>query len=136
MPIGFLKSGRQNAPARNAPSAGAASDGPAETTVRPARGRVLEDVEQLGIGMFWATDAAGALTFLSAPALRDFEAAGQDPLGQQLGAIMRDADALPGSGSQRALAFKCKTHARIDDHIVELQFPRPARMNRCCGGGG
>jgi diguanylate cyclase (GGDEF)-like protein len=125
MPIGFLKSGRQNAPARNAPGAGAAGEGPAETTLRPARGRVLEDVEQLGIGMFWATDAAGALTFLSAPALRDFEAAGQDPFGQQLSAIMRDADALPGSGSQRALAFKCKTHARIDDHIVELQFPRP-----------
>lgn len=126
MPLGFLKSGRQHGPAR-APDGAGENPAPVSGAAAAAgtAGRVLDEVQQLGIGMFWATDATGALTFLSAPALRDFEAAGRDPIGQQITAIMRDADALPGSGSQRALAFKCKTRARIDDHIVELQFPRP-----------
>ncbi|MFN4039329.1 MAG: hypothetical protein ACK4IB_08320 [Erythrobacter sp.] len=87
--------------------------------------RILEDVEKLGVGMFWATDAQDTLIFLSPTALRDFEAASKSPLGQPLTALFRDAEALPGSGSQRALAFKCKTRARIDDHIVELQMHRP-----------
>ncbi len=125
MPIGFLKSGRQNAPARDHDREGAAPASAGSAAGAGAAARVFEDVEQLGIGMFWATDASGTLTFLSAPALRDFEAAQLDPIGQPLTATMREAEALPGSGSQRALAFKCKTRARIDDHIVELQFPRP-----------
>ena len=118
MPIGFLKSGR--------PDPAPSHDG---TGSVPA-GKVLQDVEELGIGMFWATDADGKLTFLSQQARLLFETAGQPVLGEQLTAVFRDAEMLPGSGSQRALAFKCKTRAKIDDHIVELRLPRPGSEDK------
>ncbi len=64
------------------------------------------------------------MTFLSQAAAGEFAAAGVAVEGKALTALFRDAEMLPGSGSQRALAFKCKTHARIDDHIVEFTVPR------------
>lgn len=113
MPLGFLKSARNSdSEVASAPAASLTPSG------------VLEEVEELGLGMFWATDATGAITFLSKAAARDFAAAGITAEGQALTTLFRDAEMLPGTGSQRALAFKCKTRARIDDHIVEFTLPR------------
>ena len=126
MPIGFLRSNRPTPPA--APSSETAvADRTNQAISEPRSGSdaVLGEIAELGIGMFWATDAGGTLSFLSPQALRDFEHAGQSPLGQELTAIFADAESLPGSGSQRALAFKCKTRSRIDDHIVEFKVSRP-----------
>lgn len=114
MALGFLKSTRNESAAAAAPPAV-----PGKNNVR-----VLEEVENLGIGIFWATNAEGVVTFLSQAAAGEFAAAGVAVEGKALTALFRDAEMLPGSGSQRALAFKCKTHARIDDHIVEFTVPR------------
>lgn len=121
MRIGFLKSGRDDAsPSNNAPTAAA----------RPNGQHILREVEELGVGMFWATDAAGTISFLSDQAQRDFDAAGQPIIGEAITAVFRDAETLPGSGSQRALAFKCKTRAKIDDHIVELRLNKPGSNDK------
>lgn len=118
MPIGFLKSGRTDTPQ------------PRDRRSSEVVGQVLQDVEGLGIGMFWATDAEGAITFLSQQARREFESAHEPVVGQQLTAVFRDAEMLPGTGSQRALAFKCKTRAKIDDHIVELRLARAGSQDK------
>ncbi len=116
MPIGFLKSGRSDAQPRD--------DRPLASVGTTSR-QVLQDVEALGIGMFWATDAEGRISFVSQQAKREFDACNTPLVGELLTAVFRDAEMLPGAGSQRALAFKCKTRARIDDHIVELRLNRP-----------
>ena len=66
MALGFLKSARE-------PSGGqrATASSVAASTARPDRASVLGEVEELGIGMFWATDVAGQITFLSQRALDD-----------------------------------------------------------------
>jgi GGDEF domain-containing protein len=118
MPIGFLKSGRTDTPQ------------PRDIRSSEVVGQVLQDVEDLGIGMFWATDAEGAITFLSQQARREFDSTHQPVVGQQLTAVFKDAEMLPGTGSQRALAFKCKTRAKIDDHIVELRLARAGSQDK------
>jgi diguanylate cyclase (GGDEF)-like protein len=95
-----------------------------------ADGQILQDIENLGIGMFWATDAQGAISFLSQQARREFDAGDQAVIGEPITAIFRDAETLPGAGSQRALSFKCKTQARIDDHIIELSINRPGSADK------
>ena len=126
MPIGFLRSNRAIPAAANGSEAAAPGRvHDAATGQRLGDDTVLGEIAELGVGMFWATDATGKLSYLSRQALRDFDSAARSPIGQELTAIFADAAALPGSGSQRALAFKCRTRARIDDHIVELKVPRP-----------
>lgn len=118
MGFGFLKSGRAEASPR---------DDCRATTISS---QIIQQVEELGVGMFWATDAAGAINFLSQQALREFESAGTPVIGEPLTAIFHDAETLPGAGSQRALSFKCKTQSRIDDHIVELRLSRPGSNDK------
>ncbi len=112
MGLGFLKSGRADAAPRN------------DCHANTIGSQIIQQVEELGVGMFWATDAEGKVSFLSQQALREFESAGTPVIGEPLTAIFHDAQTLPGAGSQRALSFKCKTRSRIDDHIVELRLSR------------
>lgn len=119
MGIGFLKSGRTDAPpVRN------------ERRESASGSQIIQEVEELGIGMFWATNAEGEINFLSQQALREFESTGTAVIGEPITNIFNDAEALPGAGSQRALSFKCKTRARIDDHVVELRLLRPGSNDK------
>lgn len=120
MALGFLKSGRDTAQQTEAPppAAGAQNE------------RIFLELEHLGVGMFWATDAQGKLTFLSQQALREFETAAEDIIGQPLATIFEDVEALPGSGSQRGLKFKMKAQSKIDDHIVEVRLYRAGSNDR------
>ena len=77
MPLGFLKSARE--PKRPAP------DGQTPVAeARPDRAVVLGEVEELGIGMFWATDAEGHLSFLSQRALVDLGTDSETMIGKPL----------------------------------------------------
>jgi len=70
MALGIFRSVRGKAA-----QAQAAVPATAPCDVRPERTAVLSEIEELGVGMFWATDADGRLTFLSQRALDDL---GQD----------------------------------------------------------
>jgi diguanylate cyclase (GGDEF)-like protein len=115
MPLGFLKSLRQQAP------------------TLPARTSVLSDVEELGIGMFWATDAAGRLTFLSQRAMQDLGPGSEKLLGKPLSQVFSDIEAGSGATHQRAIGFKLKARSKIEEHVIAVVAAEGTRWWRLNG---
>lgn len=113
MPLGFRKAIRD---ARNAPS----TSGEGVRAPAPDRALVLGEVEMLGIGMFWATDTQGNLSFLSQRALSDLGRDSEDLIGQPLAQVFHDLDEEDGGPTQRSLAFKLKARSRLDEQIVAV----------------
>ncbi len=119
MPLGFRKassnprgqaSGRRSAGSRGAPD----------------RGAVLSEVEELGVGMFWATDAEGNLSFLSQRALDDLGASGESMIGKPLTRVFHDIDEEAGAPTQRSLAFKLNARSKLEEQIVAVPDGRGA----------
>jgi len=103
------------------PAPAAASPLPA---ARPERVSVLSEIEQLGVGMFWATDSHGNLSFLSQRALQDLETDGRDLIGKPMVEVFSDIDSEPGAPTQRSLSFKLKSHSKLEEQIVALTSAR------------
>jgi len=103
MPLGFLKSARE--PNRSVP--GQEHAAPA---ARPDRAAVLGEVEELGIGMFWATDADGNLAFLSKRALADMGAEADSLIGKPLTQVFNDVESETG-------AAVCASNGASDEAI-------------------
>jgi diguanylate cyclase (GGDEF)-like protein len=79
---------------------------------------LLDEFEQAGISWIWATDADGALLYLSSGAA---EALPQSPgalLGKPLTALFEVDDALPENQSARPLTFQMTAKNRIADQVV------------------
>ncbi|MBA4165507.1 MAG: GGDEF domain-containing protein [Erythrobacter sp.] len=91
-----------------------------ERTSAPDRSVVLSEVEELGIGMFWATDADGNLSFLSSRALADLGVGAADLIGTPLTSVFDDIEQEAGAPTQRSLAFKLKARSKLDEQIVAL----------------
>lgn len=124
MPLGFLRSVRDQA-SRTAASARTKVHRPqAPGSVLPARCDVLNDVEELGIGMFWATDAEGRLTFLSQRALDDLGAGSDALIGKPVLQVFSDIDPELGALHQRAISFKLKAHTKIEEHVIAVSGPK------------
>jgi diguanylate cyclase (GGDEF)-like protein/PAS domain S-box-containing protein len=115
MPLGFLKSVRDHG--RSAPAPAEASPVP---PARPNRAAVLGEVEELGIGMFWATDPEGHLAFLSQRALDDLGQDSEGLIGKQLTQVFHDIDSEDGAPTQRSLAFKLKARSKLEEQIVAV----------------
>jgi len=117
MPLGFrrtLRDPRNTAQDRCEPPRRAAPD----------RAAVLGEVEELGIGMFWATDAEGNLTFLSQRALADLGAGADEVIGKPLLGVFSDIDENAGGTTQRSLAFKLKARSKLEEQIVAVTDAR------------
>lgn len=121
MPLGFLKSMREQAGA-----ARALASGETAPAVRPERIAVLSEVEALGVGMFWATDAQGHISFLSQRALEDLGQDGETMIGKPIAQVFRDIDSEPGASTQRSLSFKFKARSKLEEQIVALSDARGA----------
>ena len=113
MALGFLKSGREQAA-----QARMAAPATALTPARPERTAVLSEVEQLGVGMFWATDAAGNLSFLSQRAMQDLGGEESDWIGAPMAQVFTDIESEPGAPTQRSLAFKLKARSKLEEQVV------------------
>ncbi|MFN4019599.1 MAG: putative bifunctional diguanylate cyclase/phosphodiesterase [Erythrobacter sp.] len=118
MAFGFLKTGKDQA--TRLTNAGQPARDKAEGKALPERTSVLSDVEALGIGMFWATDAEGRLSFLSQRALDDLGFTAEDLLGKPVSQVFTDIEAEPGAPQQRAIGFKIKARSRIEEHIIAV----------------
>ncbi|MFO6445719.1 putative bifunctional diguanylate cyclase/phosphodiesterase [Erythrobacter sp. NE805] len=117
MPLGFRKSaGDRKAPAPEK----------REAAPRPERNVVLGEVEELGIGMFWATDAEDRLTFLSQRALADLGAEAESLIGTPLTRVFLDVEEEGSASPQRSLAFKLKARSKLDEQIVAVPTARGA----------
>jgi diguanylate cyclase (GGDEF)-like protein/PAS domain S-box-containing protein len=119
MALGFRKSGRETKGTQ--PGARVAAPGGA-----PERSTVLGEVEELGIGMFWATDAEDRLTFLSQRALDDLGLDAAKLLGTPLTQVFLDVEEEGSASGQRSLAFKLKARSKLDEQIVAVPNGRGA----------
>ncbi len=119
MALGFLKSVRDQAN-----QAAAASQAEASPPPRPERTRVLSDIEELGIGMFWATDSQGNLSFLSQRAMQELGQDAEALIGRQIVNVFNDVEDEHGSSSQRTLSFKLKAHSKVEEHIIAVESAR------------
>lgn len=118
MPLGFLKSVKDQATrsAKGARPAAGSGEGPD----LPVRATVLSDVESLGIGMFWATDAEGRLSFLSQRALEDLGFTAEELIGKPISQVFTDIEPEPGAPQQCAIGFKIEAHSRIEEHVIAV----------------
>ena len=82
---------------------------------------MLNDIEELGIGMFWATDAEGRLTFLSQRALCDIGVDSEALIGKPLTQVFSDIEPEAGVPQQRAIGFKIKARSKIEEHVIAVQ---------------
>jgi diguanylate cyclase (GGDEF)-like protein/PAS domain S-box-containing protein len=114
MPLGFRRT------AREAPS----DQRKAQPSATPDGAVVLGEVEQLGIGMFWATDAEGNLSFLSQRALNDLGTDSASIIGSAFTRVFHDIDEEVGAPAQRSLAFKLKSRSRLEEQIVAVPDAR------------
>ena len=117
MALGFLKSSRE--PQRPVAEVQASQPAP-----RPDRTIVLGEVEELGIGMFWATDAEGNLSFLSHRALADLGENPAELIGRPITQVFHDIEDEPGSTTQRSLSFKLKARSKLDEQIIAVSNGR------------
>ena len=117
MALGFFKPARET----NGP---ASEPRVAVPEARPDRAVVLGEVEELGIGMFWATDAEGHLTFLSQRALVDLGSETETLIGKPLTAVFQDIDDEDGGPTQRSLSFKLKARSKLEEQIVAVPTGR------------
>ena len=121
MPLGFRRTSRDT---RGDEAARRGTErGPAPERT-PDRAVVLGEVEELGIGMFWATDANGNLSFLSQRALADLGSGSDTLIGKPLTNVFGDIDEEAGGPTQRSLAFKIKARSRLDEQIVAVPDSR------------
>jgi len=114
MPLGFLKSARE-------PNSSVPDQEQAASAARTDRAAVLGEVEELGVGMFWATEADGNLSFLSQRALADLGAEANSLIGRPLIQVFSDINSEAGGVThQRSLAFKLNAHSKLDEQIVAV----------------
>jgi diguanylate cyclase (GGDEF)-like protein len=88
----------------------------------PSRTEMLREIEQVGIGSFWATNEKGALVYLSEKALHSLGKDGSNLIGKHLSSVFSEVR-LDGSGrGQRSLEFKLRSQSKIEHQIVQIEF--------------
>ncbi len=81
---------------------------------------MLREIEEVGVGAFWATNAEGRIIYLSDRARRSLGTQGERVMGQPLAGVFRDASIDDDSQSNRSLAFKLRARSRVENHVVEV----------------
>ena len=91
---------------------------------------VFEDIERGHAGWFWATDAAGRLTYISPAACERFGLDAEALVGLPFTSLFETDPENPGERSDRPLQFLLGAHARIADVTVRLIPDRCAPGSR------
>ncbi|WP_421848515.1 putative bifunctional diguanylate cyclase/phosphodiesterase [Novosphingobium sp.] len=85
---------------------------------------VFEDIERGHAGWFWATDAAGRLSYISPAACERFGLSADALIGQPFTSLFETDPENPGERSDRPLQFLLGAHVRIADVTVRLMPDR------------
>ncbi len=81
---------------------------------------LFDDIERSLSGWFWATDAAGRLSYISPAACQRFGVAAETLLGQPFVSLFETDPDNPGERSDRPLQFQIGAHSRLSDVTVRL----------------
>lgn len=84
------------------------------------RALVLDEFDQAGIVWVWATDAIGALTYLSEAASSTLPQAADTLIGKAFASLFEVDAGLPETQSSRALNFQLTARSRIVDQVVRF----------------
>ncbi len=90
---------------------------------RPQKPEILSQIEEMGVGSFWATDEHGNLAYLSAGALASLGANGKALLGSPISTIFTDADEDDDQSNVRPLSFSVVSKSKIDNKVVQIEVP-------------
>ncbi len=88
----------------------------------PRSSNVLDEIEEVGIGLFWATDASGELTYLSKQAIATLGEGADKLVGRPLLSIFSDASVDENMPSGRSLKLKLRSHSKIEEQIVQIDL--------------
>lgn len=88
----------------------------------PRSSSVLGEIEEVGIGLFWATNKAGDLSYLSEQAIGLFGEYGRQMVGKPLPSLFAEASIDGEVQSARSLNLKLKSHSKIEDQIVQIEL--------------
>jgi len=89
---------------------------------RATRTTVLNEIEEVGIGSFWATDNNGTLIYLSDKAIDLLGVDGAKLVGKPLISVFTETSVDGDRRGQRSLAFKMRSRFKIEDQIVEIDL--------------
>ncbi len=81
---------------------------------------LLREIEAAGVGSFWATNAQGQLIYLSDKAQESLGPDCRKLIGRDLTSVFKECSLKDDSDTQRSLAFRMRTQAKITDQIVEI----------------
>jgi diguanylate cyclase (GGDEF)-like protein len=81
---------------------------------------MLKEIEQLGVGSFWATNEKGTLIYLSEKVLHSLGKDGSNLIGRQLSSVFSEVRLDGDAREQRSLKFKMRSHSKIEHQIVQL----------------
>lgn len=87
---------------------------------------LLDQIEAVGVGSFWATDKHGKLAYLSASASESLGHFGGELVGKDFTSIFTEASLDDSDKSQRTLPFQLRSRKKIENLIVQLELPGKA----------
>jgi diguanylate cyclase (GGDEF)-like protein/PAS domain S-box-containing protein len=118
VPIGSIFSRNSGTSTQGSEAESALAPITAQDTTR--RVELLDSFETAGLGIFWATDAQGRITYLTEEACRQLEWSADDVLGKQLTDIFMPDHAHDPDRNARPLTFLLKAHNTISKVPVKL----------------
>ena len=89
--------------------------------------RVMEDIEEAGIGWIWASDAEGRLIYLTDAAAGSLDRETHDLLGQKLVDLFETDPDDPEASSQRPFHFQLKAHTKLNDLTVRFALGKSSQ---------
>ena len=91
----------------------------------PSRTDLLAEIEDVGIGTFWASDAEGNLSYLSETARNLIGKSSEKMIGQPIVSVFNETDLDEDLRSQRSITFRMRSHSKIENQVVELDLREP-----------
>jgi diguanylate cyclase (GGDEF)-like protein/PAS domain S-box-containing protein len=83
---------------------------------------LLREIEAAGVGSFWATNADGKLIYLSEKAQKSLGSDSEKLIGRDLISVFKECSLKDDADTQRSLAFRMRTQAKITDQVVEISL--------------
>lgn len=101
------------------------SEEPEDWASKPSS-EFLGQIEEVGVGFFWASDSAGNLVYLSKQALDSLGEGGKSLVGQPVTTIFTPTSVDEQRPSARSLNLKMRSQSKIEDLIVEIDTGKTA----------
>ncbi|MEL6542001.1 MAG: EAL domain-containing protein [Pseudomonadota bacterium] len=94
------------------------SDAPVEA--RRAPSAFLSEIESAGVGLFWATNRAGLLSYISEKAAAALEKEPKDLLGLPITSLFSQTSIEEGGDTERSLRLTLRSQSKIEEQTVEI----------------